>query len=98
MTGGQAPHEVLGVAKDANTLQIVSAYRRLAWHPDRNRENPQAKAYFQEIHLAYTALMKEKSPKRLRQQWNAATHAEKFTQKPHSGGFVEALPHLAVFF
>ena len=72
MTGGQAPHEVLGVAKDANTLQIVSAYRRLAWHPDRNRENPQAKAYFQEIHLAYTALMKEKSPKRLRQQWNAA--------------------------
>ena len=81
MTGGQAPHEVLGVAKDANTLQIVSAYRRLAWHPDRNRENPQAKAYFQEIHLAYTALMKEKSPKRLRQQWNAATHAEKFTPK-----------------
>ena len=40
MTGGQTPHEVLGVAKDANILQIVSAYRRLAWHPDRNRKNP----------------------------------------------------------
>ena len=46
MTGGQAPHEVLGVAKDANTLQIVSAYRRLAWHPDRNRENRKPKHTF----------------------------------------------------
>ena len=51
-------YEVLGVAKDASADQIKSAYRKLAmkWHPDRNPDNPEAKAKFQEASEAYEVL------------------------------------------
>ena len=51
-------YEVLGVPKDASADQIKSAYRKLAmkWHPDRNPDNPEAKAKFQEASEAYEVL------------------------------------------
>ncbi len=51
-------YEILGVAKDATADQIKSAYRKLAmkWHPDRNPDNPEAKAKFQEASEAYEVL------------------------------------------
>jgi len=51
-------YEVLGVAKTASADEIKSAYRKLAmkWHPDRNPDNPEAKAKFQEASEAYEVL------------------------------------------
>ncbi|MBD5653985.1 MAG: J domain-containing protein, partial [Candidatus Eremiobacteraeota bacterium] len=52
-------YEVLGVAKNAASKDIKSAYRKLArkWHPDTNPDNPkQAEEKFKEISEAYEVL------------------------------------------
>ncbi|TFF87351.1 MAG: molecular chaperone DnaJ [Promethearchaeota archaeon] len=51
-------YEVLGVDKEATTDQIKLAYRKLArkYHPDVNKEDPQAKEKFIEIQEAYEVL------------------------------------------
>jgi molecular chaperone DnaJ len=52
------PYEVLGVPRDASADEIKSAYRRLArrYHPDVNREDPQAEEKFKEVGAAYSVL------------------------------------------
>ena len=52
------PYEVLGVPRDASADEIKSAYRRLArrYHPDVNRDDPQAEEKFKEIGNAYSVL------------------------------------------
>lgn len=51
-------YEVLGVPKDADLQQIKKAYRRLAleYHPDRNKDNPEAEEKFKEAAEAYAML------------------------------------------
>lgn len=51
-------YETLGVARDASTEDIKKAYRRLArqYHPDANRDDPQAEERFKEISRAYETL------------------------------------------
>lgn len=55
----RSPYTVLGVDRSAKAEDIKSAYRLLAktWHPDQNRDNPQAGNRFAEIALAYKLLI-----------------------------------------
>ena len=52
------PYSALGVARDAESDHIKSAYRRLArqYHPDVNPDNPEAEEKFKEISQAYAVL------------------------------------------
>jgi molecular chaperone DnaJ len=51
-------YEVLGVAKGADEAALKSAYRKLAkqFHPDVNKDDPQAEQKFKEVSEAYEIL------------------------------------------
>ena len=51
-------YEVLQVSRDATQEEIKKSYRRLAreWHPDANRDDPEAEARFKELAAAYEVL------------------------------------------
>jgi len=58
MTAKRDYYEVLGVARNAGAEEIKRAYRKLAfkYHPDRNKNNPDAEASFKEAAEAYEIL------------------------------------------
>lgn len=47
-------YEVLGISKDSTEQDIKKAYRNMAkkYHPDRNKDNPEAEAKFKEVQEA----------------------------------------------
>lgn len=51
-------YQVLGVKKDADAAEIKRAYHQLAkkYHPDLNKDNPQAETRFKEVNEAYEVL------------------------------------------
>ncbi len=55
-------YKILGVDKNASADEIKSAYRKLAkkYHPDLNKDNPEAADKFKEINEAYEVLGDEK--------------------------------------
>ena len=64
---------MLGVSRDASEEEIKKAYRRLArrYHPDVNKDDPEAEAKFKEISEAYKVLSDPKA----RAQYDRFGHA-----------------------
>ena len=58
MADNREYYEVLGVSKGATDDEIKKAYRKLArkYHPDLNKDNPEAAEKFKEIGEAYEIL------------------------------------------
>ena len=77
-------YEVLGVSKDASTAEIKSAFRKKAkeFHPDLNKDDPNAAEKFKEAQEAYEILSDESKRKMYDQYGHAGVN-----QSASSGGF-----------
>lgn len=77
-------YEVLGVSKDASAAEIKSAFRKKAkeFHPDLNKDNPNAAEKFKEAQEAYEVLSDEQKRKMYDQYGHAGVN-----QSSASGGF-----------
>ena len=78
-------YEVLGVSKNATDSEIKSAFRKKAkeFHPDLNKDNPDAEEKFKEAQEAYSVLSDE-NKKRMYDQYG---HAGVGAGGPGAGGF-----------
>jgi curved DNA-binding protein CbpA len=61
----EGPWSVLGLSPGAGLPEIKKAYRRLSlrYHPDHNRDDPEAEEHFLKIRLAYEMALREPSGK-----------------------------------
>ena len=66
-------YDILGVSKDASEKEIKSAFRKKAkeFHPDLNKDNPEAESKFKEAQEAYETLSDE-SKRRMYDQYGHA--------------------------
>jgi DnaJ-class molecular chaperone len=74
-------YEVLGTEKEADQKEIRSAYRKLAfeYHPDKNRDDPDAAAKMKEINESYAALSDPEKRQRydsLRQTYGSSANSQ----------------------
>lgn len=69
-------YDVLGVSKSATDAEIKSAFRKLAkkYHPDLNKDNPNAEEKFKEAQEAYEVLSDEGKRKRYDQFGHAGVN------------------------
>ena len=73
-------YKVLGLDRTATQADIRKAYRRLAkqYHPDINKDNPQAQERFQEINEANEVLSDPEKRKRYDEYGEHWAHAEEY--------------------
>lgn len=66
-------YKTLGVAKDASDDEIKKAYRKLAmkYHPDQNKDNPEAEEKFKQVSEAYE-ILKDKDKRAAFDRYGAA--------------------------
>lgn len=78
-------YEVLGVAKGASTDEVKKAYRKLArtYHPDVNKEDPNAAEKFKEVTEAYEVLSDENK----RARYDQFGHEDPAQGMGGAGGF-----------
>ena len=76
-------YDILGVSRSASSDDIKKSYRKLAmkYHPDRNKDNPEAEATFKKIGEAYAVL----SDTEKRQQYDHMGH-QSYTNMGQNGG------------
>lgn len=81
-------YAALGVSKDASESDIKKAYRKLArkYHPDTNKDNPEAEKKFKDISEAYSVLSDEQQRKEY-DAIRAMGSGARFTAGGGGGGF-----------
>src|SRR6056297_3061782 len=90
MPGKKDYYDILGVDKDADQKEIKKAYRKLAkkYHPDMNKDDPQASEKFKEISEAYDILSDPNKRKRYDQYGHSGINEEDFNFDDFArGGF-----------
>lgn len=81
-------YKVLGVDRNAGADEIKKAYRKLAlkYHPDQNKDNPDAENKFKEISEAYD-ILKDEQKRATYDRFGSAAFDGSMGAGPQAGGF-----------